>query len=74
VDRVVKAVPATFVQVRDALRETVIAERSLEAWREWLSDVIADHDVTYADAYRPDDPDAVPDIDEATLDQSPGSR
>jgi peptidyl-prolyl cis-trans isomerase C len=74
VDRVVESVPATFARVRTALRQTLVAEKSLETWREWLADVIADHDVTYADRYRPDDPDAVPDIDEATLDQSPGSR
>jgi peptidyl-prolyl cis-trans isomerase C len=70
VDRVVEPVPATFARVRAALRETLVAEKSLEAWRDWLGDVIADHDVTYADAYRPDDPDAVPDIDEAQLSES----
>jgi len=73
VDRVVEAKPATFAHVRAALRETVLAEKSLDAWRAWLKDVIADHDVTYADDYRPEDPDAVPDIDEAQLTDRSGS-
>lgn len=67
VDRVLPAKRATFADVRGALRETMVAEESVEAWRSWLADVIADHDVTYADDYRPDDPDAVPDIDQADV-------
>lgn len=73
VDRVVAAKPATFAEVRTALRESLLAEESLKAWRAWLKDVIGDHDVTYADGYRPDDPGAVPDIDEAQLTEHPGS-
>lgn len=67
VDRVLRATPARFAAVRGALRETMVAEESVEAWRSWLADVIADHDVIYADDYRPDDPDAVPDIDQADV-------
>ena len=75
-DQVVDAEPARFARVRAALRETLVAEKSLEAWRDWLTGVIADHDVTYADDYRPDDPDAVPDVDQPQLtDQSaPGDE
>lgn len=61
------AAPAEFSAVRDALRQTVLAERSLETWRDWLAEVIASHDVEYAEDYRPDDPDAVPDIDRADV-------
>jgi peptidyl-prolyl cis-trans isomerase C len=75
VDKVLEPAPATFAKVRTALRETVLAEKSLAAWRDWLAGVIADHDVTYADSYRPADPDAVPDIDQAQLtDRSPSGK
>lgn len=67
VERVVPSQPATFGAVEDALRKTLVAEQSLDAWRAWLKGVLEDHDVTYADAYRPADPDAVPDVDEAQL-------
>lgn len=69
VEKELPAAPADYAQLRDALRETVLAEKSLEVWRDWLAGVIADHDVTYADAYRPDDPGAVPDIDQADVTQ-----
>jgi PPIC-type PPIASE domain/SurA-like N-terminal domain len=63
------AEPAKYAELRDALRQTVLAEKSLNVWRSWLADVIADHDVTYTDAYMPDDPGAVPDIDQADVTQ-----
>lgn len=64
VERQVAAVPATYAQVREQLRQTVLAERSVELWRDWLAGLLADNEVEYADAFRPDDPDAVPDIDQ----------
>ncbi|WP_182378188.1 peptidyl-prolyl cis-trans isomerase [Nocardioides sp. WS12] len=67
VDKELPAAPAKFAELREALRRTVLAEKSLKEWRTWLKDVIADHDVTYADAYLPDDPGAVPDIDQADV-------
>lgn len=67
VERELPATPATYAGVRDALRRTVLAEKSLDKWRGWLTDVIADHEVTYADDYRPDDPDAVPDLGQAQV-------
>jgi peptidyl-prolyl cis-trans isomerase C len=70
VQRELPAAPAKYAELRDALRQTVLAEKSLKVWRSWLADVIADHEVTYADAYLPDDPGAVPDIDQA--DVTPG--
>jgi peptidyl-prolyl cis-trans isomerase C len=67
VEKEMPARPAQYATVRDALRRTVLAEKSLQEWRSWLKDVIADHEVTYADAFRPDDPGAVPDIDQADV-------
>ncbi|WP_084254902.1 peptidylprolyl isomerase [Nocardioides sp. J54] len=70
VGEVVRQLPAraaVYSELREELRRTVLAERSLEKWRAWLEDVIAGHDVTYADAYRPADPGAVPDIDQADV-------
>ncbi len=67
VERELPAQPATYAAVRDALRQTVLAEKSLARWRAWLRKVIRDHEVTYADAYRPDDPAAVPDIGQAQV-------
>ncbi|MCW2816075.1 MAG: hypothetical protein JWN84_3530 [Nocardioides sp.] len=64
VQAAVPAEPATYATIRGALRETVLAEESLTVWRSWLGDVIADHDVDYADDYLPADPDAVPDVDQ----------
>lgn len=67
VEKVLPARPAEYSSLRDALRETVLAEKSVEKWRAWLKDVIVDNDVTYTDAYRPDDPDSVPDIDQPAV-------
>ncbi|KRB76090.1 hypothetical protein ASE01_13750 [Nocardioides sp. Root190] len=67
VERALPARAAVYAELRDALRETVLAEKSLEKWRGWLSEVIKGHDVTYADGFRPKDPDAVPDIDQANV-------
>jgi peptidyl-prolyl cis-trans isomerase C len=52
--------PAVFDQVKDNLRQQLQLERQLGTWRHWLSDTIVKADVTYADAYRPADPDAAP--------------
>lgn len=67
VERQLPAAPASLADVRDALRRTVLAEKSLSRWRSWLRTVITGHDVTYADAYRPADPDAVPDLGQAQV-------
>lgn len=69
VERELPARAAVYSELRTALRETVLAERSLEEWRSWLAGVIEGHDVTYADGFRPEDPNAVPDIDRADVDR-----
>jgi peptidyl-prolyl cis-trans isomerase C len=67
VERELPAEPASFARLREPLRQTVLAERSLEVWRDWLAEVISRSEVVYADAFRPDDPDAVPAIDQPEL-------
>ncbi|KRF17061.1 hypothetical protein ASG90_06945 [Nocardioides sp. Soil797] len=62
VEQVRKPVPARFAKVKDGLRQTLQNEMAMEAWRGWLQDLLGDHTVEYADDYRPDDPDSVPDL------------
>lgn len=52
--------PAVFDEVSSAVRDVVRAERAMDAWRAFVADEIKRADVTYADSYRPDDPDAPP--------------
>lgn len=60
VTEVVAARPVGFADVEQDLVERLTAEARLKAWRAFLSDLLADADVEYADGYRPDDPDAPP--------------
>lgn len=60
VERIVPGKPAAFADVKKTLHKTLVAEESMKSWRAWLGDLIDDHEVVYADDYRPDDPDAVP--------------
>ena len=71
VDAQLPAVPAKYAELRGALRQTVLAEKSLQEWRSWLAAVIAEHDVEYSADYRPDEPGAVPDIDQADITAPP---
>ncbi|GAA4736922.1 peptidylprolyl isomerase [Actinomycetospora chibensis] len=50
----------TLDQVRDPLRGQLDDERRLALWRPWLTDQLRGADITYADPYRPADPDAAP--------------
>ncbi len=63
VERVLPSEPATFAQVSDELRQTLLTERSIEVWRGWLKKTLEDADVIYADRYRPADPTGVPDLE-----------
>lgn len=54
--------PAAYAAVKDMLRTMLIGEKALEVWTDWLSGLIRDADVEYADDFRPADPDAVPDM------------
>lgn len=60
VDAVRPPVEARFGDVREELRETLRAEDSLRRWRDWLGERIRSAEVTYAEAYRPADPDSAP--------------
>jgi peptidyl-prolyl cis-trans isomerase C len=71
VERALPARPAAYAKIADELRTTLVAERSFEVWTAWLRDVLADADVEYADDFRPDDPDEVPDMG-APTEMAPG--
>lgn len=62
--RAVRTRPATFAKVRASLKQTLVTEKSVAAWRAWLGSAITGAHVEYADAYRPADPDAVPDVND----------
>lgn len=63
VDAIKSAVPADFEQVREEFRSMLRTERAFAHWRSWLGQQIRDADITYADRYRPADPDAPPSSD-----------
>ncbi|KQY55688.1 hypothetical protein ASD11_14330 [Aeromicrobium sp. Root495] len=51
----------TLAEVKTELRAALRAERAVAIWRSWLEKQVAGADVEYADSYRPDDPEALPD-------------
>lgn len=57
-----RARPSSFDGAKGELRQDMERERRLKAWRLWLGDQIRAADVTYADEYRPADPDALPEM------------
>ncbi|WP_051342270.1 peptidyl-prolyl cis-trans isomerase [Pseudonocardia spinosispora] len=56
---ILPSTPANFDQIKDAIRQQVIAERGSEKWRQFLEDSIKSAKVVYADEYRPADPDSL---------------
>ncbi|OLZ42948.1 peptidylprolyl isomerase [Amycolatopsis keratiniphila] len=62
VNEVMVPVPATFEKAHDSLKQQLRMEKMLAMWRSWLGDQIKGAGVEYADEYRPDDPDAAPDV------------
>jgi peptidyl-prolyl cis-trans isomerase C len=63
VGQVLEVAPAqqlTLDQVRDQLRGQLDDERRLALWRPWLSQQVRAAHITYADRYRPADPNALP--------------
>lgn len=60
VERVLPPTPAVFADVSEQLRQAVGLEKASGVWSNWLGQRIQDADVRYADAYRPDNPDALP--------------
>ncbi|MBA0126494.1 peptidylprolyl isomerase [Haloechinothrix sp. YIM 98757] len=69
VDNVHPAEEATFDEVAEDLRAQLQNEQTLSAWRDWLAERIRAADVVYADQYRPDDPDAPPNLEPGPGDQ-----
>jgi len=51
---------ADFDDVSAQVRDVVRSERAMDAWRAFVADEIKSADVTYADSYLPEDPDAPP--------------
>jgi len=60
VESVQPSKPLSFERVSQQLEQELNDQRRLEAWRDWLGDLIAEADVEYADDYVPNDPDAPP--------------
>jgi peptidyl-prolyl cis-trans isomerase C len=52
--------PVTLDQTRDSLRQRLVGEQRLTAWRKYLGQQIADADACYAARFRPADPEAPP--------------
>ncbi len=50
------ATPMPYEKVQQSLGDRLRSERGLEAWRTWMNDEVEKADVTYAAAFRPDDP------------------
>lgn len=52
--------PLSFEQVRDQIAAELQNKERLEVWSDYLSRLLTEADVEYADEYRPADPDAAP--------------
>jgi peptidyl-prolyl cis-trans isomerase C len=60
VQRIIPAKRPDYDQVADQALQVAQSEAALGAWREWLLEQLQGADVEYADDYRPDDPDQLP--------------
>lgn len=72
VGKVVAIAPASkpaFDDIRDRLKEAVAVEKAIATWRDWLVERVRSANIRYADEFRPQDPDALPD---AGAGMSPG--
>lgn len=58
--QVVAGDPLSFEDVQVTLLEAITSRRQLDAWRSWLSGVLARSGVEYAARYQPDDPTGAP--------------
>ncbi|MDT7559918.1 MAG: hypothetical protein QOI68_4388, partial [Pseudonocardiales bacterium] len=58
-------IPLAFEQVQEQLRDGLRGERQTKAWNDWLGRQLREADVTYADNYRPVDPDGAPTLSPA---------
>lgn len=50
-----------YAEVEASFIDLLLMEQQSAAWRDWLEDLLAETDVEYSDAYRPDDPMKLPD-------------
>ncbi|WP_435769047.1 peptidyl-prolyl cis-trans isomerase [Nocardioides sp. SYSU DS0651] len=57
---VVPGDPLSFADVQVTLLEAITSRRQLDEWRSWLSGVLEDANVQYADRFRPDNPTGAP--------------
>jgi peptidyl-prolyl cis-trans isomerase C len=72
VGKVVEArpeVPLAFEQVQEQLRDQLRRDRQTKAWNDWLAQRLRDADLTYADKYRPADPNRAPALRSSAGDQ-----
>jgi peptidyl-prolyl cis-trans isomerase C len=53
--------PAVFPQIKDQLRQYLISKKGSDMFRDFLGKQIKDADVVYNKAYKPADPDGLPD-------------
>jgi peptidyl-prolyl cis-trans isomerase C len=60
VEKVVASKAATLAGVTTTLKATLVKEKSIAVWSDWLKKLVAHADVDYASAYRPSDPDSIP--------------
>jgi peptidyl-prolyl cis-trans isomerase C len=58
--------PAQFPQIKDQLRQYLISKKGADLFRDYLGKQIKDADVVYNKAYKPADPDGLPDPNAAT--------
>lgn len=70
VERVVPGEPLSFDQLRATLVQALTSRAQLDAWRDWLGDVLERADVEYAEEYRPADPTSAP----ADVEPTPGDE
>lgn len=54
------AVPVTFEQAQEDIRNALRGERQTRAWNDWLGGRLHDADIAYAEQYRPADQRGVP--------------
>lgn len=60
VTRIVPAAPADFGQVRAQVADRVLGDRRQAAWRAWITKALASAEVRYAEQYRPERADDLP--------------
>jgi peptidyl-prolyl cis-trans isomerase C len=53
---------ASYDRVKNQLKHLVLYDKKLHRWRNWLSKVIRDADIRYAQDYQPKDQDSVPSV------------